>query len=681
MMAGSPGVSGKILTPVSCLDIPINNPIKKAYTFPDITFILLGLARKLGQVEGADHMVFPDQTAHSGFQSVIINNKRFNDMNNKIQSIVERYGSDRTRLLDILWDVQDDYGYIPDEVLPDLGEGLNLSPLDVHETASFYHFFHARPAGKHKLYLSNTVIAKMRGFDAVHAALEAETGTQFGGTDESGTFGLFETNCIGLSDQEPAMMVDKVVFTNLTPHKVRDIIGKLKAGQSAEQIANPDGIARDQRAYVDALVESNIRSKGPVFFQDETDIQALLDSCLKRHPEELILAATASRLRGRGGAGFSAGLKWRLCREAAGDAKYIICNADEGEPGTFKDRVLLTHSPQEMFAGMIIAGHAVGALEGIVYLRYEYYYLKDYLLAQLQEMRDNNLLGSNILGLGMDFDIRIQMGAGAYICGDESALIESCEGKRGTPRLKPPFPVQQGFLGKPTAVNNVETFVAAARMLEKGSRWFESLGTADSTGTRLVSISGDCSSPGIYEVEWGTTLNHVLRMAGAVDAQATQISGPSGDCVSVRQDGERKLCYSDLSCNGSLMVFDHSRDLLSVVRDFMQFFVDESCGICTPCRAGNVDLLHKIDRIRAGKGQESDLDDLVNWGHMVQRTSRCGLGGTSPKPILTTLVKFPEIYRQKIKQHRGPLLPSFDHAAALAGYRIARDELLQEDVK
>lgn len=602
-------------------------------------------------------------------------------MQKNLQSIVGRYGSDRTRLLDMLWDVQDEYRYIPHKVLPDLGERLNLSPLDVRETASFYHFFHARPAGTHTLYLSNNVIAKMKDFDAVYAALEAATGAQFGATDETGTFGLFETNCIGLSDQEPAMMVDKVVFTNLTPDKVRDIIGKLKAGQSPEQVANPAGIARDQRAYVDALVESNIRTRGPVFFQDETDIQALLASCLRRHPEELILAVTASRLRGRGGAGFPTGLKWRFCREAVGDARYIICNADEGEPGTFKDRVLLTNSPRETFAGMIIAGYAIGAAEGIVYLRAEYFYMKDYLQAQLQQMREANLLGTNILGQGLDFDIRIQMGAGSYICGDESALIESCEGKRGTPRLKPPFPVEQGFLGKPTVVNNVETFVAVARMLDKGARWYESLGTEDSTGTRLVSISGDCSSPGIYEVEWGTTLNQVLRMAGAVDPRAAQISGPSCECVSILQDGERKLCYSDLSCNGSIMVFDHSRDLLGVVRDFMQFFVDESCGICTPCRAGNVDLLHKIDRIRAGKGQASDLDDLVNWGRMVQKTSRCGLGSTSPNPILTTLKKFPEIYKQKLKQQQGSLLPSFDHAAAVADYKKARDKLLQENLK
>lgn len=602
-------------------------------------------------------------------------------MNDKIRSLLQRHGADRTRLLDMLWEIQDDSGYIADEVLPELAEGLNMSADDIRETASFYHFFHDCPKGKYTCYLSNTVIAKMNGFDAVFDALERETGSTFGAVDPSGTFGLEETNCIGLSDQEPAMLVGKVVFTRLTPEKVAGIIQRLKQGETPEQIANPKRIPHDQVAYVDALVESNIRQEGPVFFKSDTGLRTVLESCIKRRPEEVLLAISGARLRGRGGAGFSAGLKWRLCREAEGEVKYVICNADEGEPGTFKDRVLLTRSPRQVFAGMVIAGHAIGAREGIVYLRAEYFYLKPYLEAQLQAMRTEGLLGSDLLGQGVDFDIRIQMGAGAYICGDESALIESCEGKRGTPRLKPPFPVQQGYLGKPTAVNNVETFAAVTRILEEGSRWYEALGTHDSAGTRLLSVSGDCEHPGIYEVEWGITLNEVLEMVGAKDPMAVQVSGPSGECVSVEKGGGRRLCYSDLSCNGSLMIFDKSRDLLGVVRDFMHFFVDESCGICTPCRSGNSDLLAKMDRVIAGQAMEIDLKDLKTWGRLVQKTSRCGLGGTSPKPILTTLAQFPELYQQKLQPSDGVFLPSFDPEKAVAGYQQARDELLMEKVK
>jgi len=597
-------------------------------------------------------------------------------MDRRIMTILERYRSDRNRLIDILWDVQHEYGHIPDAALSQLGARLKLSPLDIRETASFYHFFHDKPSGKCRIYLSNTVIAKMNGYQAVYDALERETGVRFGETDPTGMFGLFETPCIGLSDQEPAMLIDEVVFTRLGPGKIADIVAQLRQGRSPAEIANPAGLPSHDVAYVDALVESNVRTRGPVFFRGRTDFRSLLDQCLALRPEQVIETIVESGLRGRGGAGFLTGLKWRLCRDARSDEKYVICNADEGEPGTFKDRVLLTRAPKNVFMGMVIAAHAIGCRNGIVYLRAEYSYLRNYLERQLQELREDGLLGRAIGGrVGFDFDIRIQMGAGAYICGDESALIESCEGKRGTPRVKPPFPVQQGYLGKPTCVNNVETFAAASRILEEGPNWFRAMGTPDSAGTRLLSVAGDCSKPGIYEVEWGVTLNEVLAMVGAKEARAVQISGPSGECVSVEKDGERKLAYEDLSCNGAFTIFNKDRDLLHIVKDFMQFFVDESCGICVPCRAGNVDLHRKVEWVIAGKACQKDLDDMVSWGALVRKTSRCGLGATSPKPILTTLEKFPEIYQDKLVKQQGPLLPSFDLDTALAGYEKALKEL------
>ena len=428
-------------------------------------------------------------------------------MTQDIATILDRYGKDRTELMDILWDIQHSYGYIPAEAVSVVAVRLGLTPEDVMETATFYHFFHSKPSGRYRIYLSNTVIGKMRGYQQVYEALERETGTQFGGPG-SADFGLFETACIGLSDQEPAMLIDDVAFTDLTSESVTDIVARLKQGQPPEGIANPSGLPRSEVAYVDALTHTTVHTSGPVFFSGEGDYSVLLNRCLALTPEQVIKTITASGLRGLGGAGFPTGSKWQLCRAAAGDEKYIICNADEGEPGTFKDRALLTRSPKQVFVGMIIAAHAVGSAHGIVYLRAEYAYLREYLEAQLAELRDEGWLGPA-------FDIRIQMGAGAYICGDESALIESCEGKRGTPRLKPPFPVEYGFLGKPTCVNNVETFAAAARIMELGADWFAAMGTPESTGTRLLSVAGDCAAPGIYEVEWGITLREVLEMVGA----------------------------------------------------------------------------------------------------------------------------------------------------------------------
>jgi [NiFe] hydrogenase diaphorase moiety large subunit len=574
--------------------------------------------------------------------------------------------------MDILWDVQRSYGYIPAEAAQTIGTSLGLAPEDVLETATFYHFFHTTPSGRYRIYLCNTVIAKMHGYQQVYEALERETGTRFGGPG-SADFGLFETACIGLSDHEPAMLIDGVAFTDLTPASVADIISRLRQGQTPEEIANPSGLPRSEVAYIDALAPTTVYRSGPVLFGfgEEIDYRALLDRCLALPPMEVIRTIRDSGLRGLGGAGFPTGTKWQSCRAASGHEKYVICNADEGEPGTFKDRALLTRLPKQMFAGMIIAAHAVGAAQGIVYLRAEYAYFREYLEKQLTELRNEGLLGLPVNG----FDIRIQSGAGSYVCGDESALIESCEGKRGTPRVKPPFPVEQGFLGKPTVVNNVETFAAAARIMEKGADWFAAMGTSKSKGTRLLSVSGDCAAPGIYEIEWGITLHEVLQMVGAEDPRAVQISGPSGEMISASADADRRIAFEDISCGGSFMVFNTQRDLLDVVRDFMQFFVDESCGICVPCRAGGVAMRQKVDLVIDGRADQSDLDDMVQWGRIIANTSRCGLGTTAPNPILTTLKKFPEIYSDRLNKQKGDLLPSFDIGAALGGYAKAMEQL------
>ena len=586
-----------------------------------------------------------------------------------VAELLERYDKDRTRLLDLLWDVQRERGYLPEPDLLALAEGLGTTLDDVRETATFYHLFHLGPAGRHRIYLADTVLGRMSGLAEVREALVRETGATMGGVDPTGTFGLFHTPCIGLSDQEPAMLVDDVVFTRLHPERVAEIIGAIRAGRTPAEVANPDGIPTDRREYVDALVETNIRTHGPVFFRPRSDIGALIRAALADGPELLLQRVTESGLRGRGGAGFDTGLKWRLCATAPGETKHVICNADEGEPGTFKDRVLLTTSPELVFAGMVLAAYAIGASNGIVYLRGEYPYLRDYLEARLQGLRDTGLLGRDIGGRpGFHFDIRIQLGAGAYVCGEESALIESCEGKRGTPRLKPPFPAQAGYLGQPTCIDNVETFAVVTRVLEEGPGWFRGMGTIDSTGTRLVSAAGDCSLPGIHEIEWGTTLNDVLVAVGGEEARAVQVGGPSGECVSVAANGHRRIAYEDLGCNGAFTVFDEDRDLLGVVREHLRFFVAESCGICAPCRIGNTELLHRVERVIEGHATAGDLDQLRDWSYLVRSASRCGLGATSPKPIITTLRDFPEIYRSRLASDSGALLPSFDAEAAVEGF-------------
>ncbi len=374
-----------------------------------------------------------------------------------------------------------------------------------------------------------------------------------------------------------------------------------------------------------------------------------------------------SGLRGRGGAGFPTGLKWKLTREAQGDERVVICNADEGEPGTFKDRVLLAMAPDLVFEGMTIGAHALGARTGIVYLRAEYAYLREELLGVLERRRARGLLGKNICGReGFDFDIRIQMGAGSYVCGEETSLIESAEGRRGAPRDRPPFPVERGYRQKPTAVDNVETFACAARILERGADWFASHGTPHSTGTKLLSISGDCARPGVYEVDFGITVAEVLKLAGAENAKFVQVGGPSGQCIGPAEYGRHIAAREDLCTGGSIIVFGPERDILDVVRQHMEFFAEESCGWCTPCRVGTTLLKLQLDKIIAGRGAKADIDAMAALANTVMRTSRCGLGQAGPHPILSTLRNFPEAYEAKLQPDTFVPRVSLDEALAEA---------------
>jgi [NiFe] hydrogenase diaphorase moiety large subunit len=355
-------------------------------------------------------------------------------------------------------------------------------------------------------------------------------------------------------------------------------------------------------------------------------------------------------------------MKWRLTRKAAGTDRSIACNADEGEPGTFKDRLLLCEFPDLVFDGMTVAGYALGARHGLLYLRGEYAYMWDALQRVLQDRRDQNLLGAAICGkAGFDFDIRIQLGAGAYICGEESSLLESLEGKRGSPRDRPPFPTERGYLGQPTAIDNVETLVCATRIMENGAAWFSAFGTPDSTGTKLICVSGDCARPGVYETPFGITLNELLDLVGAPQAQCVQFSGPSGQSVAPKDFG-RRIAYEDLSTGGSTMIFGAQRDVLGVALQFVDFFVDESCGWCAPCRIGTTLLKQGMEKIVAGRATLADLAATEALANTVARMSRCGLGQTAPNPILTTMRGFPELYEARLATEAFEPLVTLDDA-------------------
>lgn len=565
-------------------------------------------------------------------------------MDLKIQAIVAKFNHDKSRLVDILHGVKDEFGYISTESVQAIAGQLKMSEVDVEQTASFYHFFPMKPAGKYAIYLNNSAVACMMGRDEIARAFEKEVGIPFNGITDDGLIGLWDTSDIGMNDQEPAAIINDVVFTKLTTSKVRELVASFKSGKAVEELVTKYGDGQNAHPGIKSMVHNNLIKKGPVLFSDY-ELGMAIRKAVNLSPEQVIDEIKKSNLRGRGGAGFPAGLKWEFCRKSRGAETYLVCNADEGEPGTFKERVILTELPKQLFEGMIVAGYALGAKEGILYLRYEYRYLAAYLEEMLQEMREGNLLGKNIAGKqGFNFNIRIQLGAGAYVCGEESALLESMEGKRGEPRNRPPFPVQKGYLDMPTVINNVETLSAVVKIMIKGADWFKAMGTNESAGTKLLSVSGDCKQPGVYEIEWGMTVRELLEMVGATSVQAVQVGGPSGVCINPTQFN-REIAFEDLATGGSMIVIGKQRNLLKeVVLNFMDFFIEESCSSCAPCRSLTVIIKNKLEKIINGFGSKTDIQELYDWAKYMKAANRCGLGQTAANPVLSTIENFRKLY-------------------------------------
>jgi len=580
-----------------------------------------------------------------------------------IREICASFDDDRTRMMDIVQTVQARFGCVSSEALDLIAAATGAHRVEVESVVSFYSFLSRRPKGRIVIRLCDDIVDEMSGMRPVADAFSEALGIPFGGTTPDGQFSLEYTACIGLSDQAPAALVNDVPVTYLSSDKAREIVAQLRKHGDPRRLVHRLGDGNNAHPLVRSMVHNSIRSKGPVVFAP-FETGSALRKATAMSPVEVIRDIKTSRLRGRGGAGFPTGLKWEFTRAAEGEPKYVICNADEGEPGTFKDRVILTEFADLLFEGMTIAGYAMGARTGILYLRGEYAYLRALLEHLLEERRRKNLLGAKILGhAGFDFDIRIQMGAGAYVCGEETSLISSCEGLRGDPKNRPPFPAQRGYLGKPTCVNNVETFCCVARILDQSPGWFAQIGSRQSAGTKLFSVSGDVASPGVYEYPFGVTLRKVLEDVGAESPIAVQIGGPSGQMVGPA-DFDRTICFDDLATGGSMIVFGPERDPIYVAKRFLEFFSHESCGYCTPCRVGTVLMLRKLEALLAGRGEPDDLAYLEDLSRTVKFASRCGLGQTAPNPVISTLKNFRPAYEKLVRPRVEGRRPSFDLAAA-----------------
>ncbi len=575
----------------------------------------------------------------------------FDALTQTICEIVQRHGGMPTRLLQILRDVQDRLTWLSPEALDRVAEELDISPVKVRGVAEFYSFLYTAPRGSYDLLFSDNITDRMLGSRELLHALCDRLGVRVGETRADGVVTVGTTSCTGMCDQGPAALVNGYTLTRLDKSRL-DRIVELVNGQIP--------LAEWPREFFE--VASNIRRADILLgrhFADGTALRAVL----KRGPEAILEEMVKSGLRGQGGAGFKSAAKWISCRNAPGAVKYVVCNADEGEPGTFKDRVLMQDFADLVFEGMTLCGRVIGARQGFVYLRGEYRYLLPSLQTHLQRRREVGLLGEAILGdPSFSFDIDIHLGAGAYVCGEESALIESLEGKHGVPRIRPPFPTTHGYLNRPTVVNNVETFAAAAKIAVEGGAWFASRGTAESKGTKLLSLSGDCERPGIYEYPFGVTVRRVLEDCGARDAQGIQMAGPAGHMISARQF-DRRICFEDLATGGSFMVFSHRRDILDGIRNFTQFFVHESCGFCTPCRVGTSLMRDLVTKVHTGHGTRYDLEEMRKLGRIMQVASHCGLGQTAPNPVLDSLDQFPEAWERRLRSTT--FEPAFDLDAAL----------------
>ncbi|MBP9043492.1 MAG: NADH-quinone oxidoreductase subunit E [Spirochaetes bacterium] len=372
-----------------------------------------------------------------------------------------------------------------------------------------------------------------------------------------------------------------------------------------------------------------------LIFKD-TDCGAILAKGLSMKPDDIINMVTDSGLRGRGGAGFPTGIKWRGAASASGNKKYVICNADEGEPGTFKDRRILDEQSDKVITGMAICAYAVGASEGYIYLRGEYNFLKDKLQSNCD--RWNKIFNSK----GINFSVNVRSGSGAYVCGEETALIESMEGNRGEPRNKPPFPVGAGYMNEPTVVNNVETLAYVATIIEKGADYFKSIGTKDSMGGKVFSVSGDCSVKGVYELPLGMTIEEFVNIFGDGDTKAVQVGGASGVCVPRKNFATTVIGFEGVPTGGSMMLFNSSRSMYHVLKNFLEFFEEESCGQCTPCRVGCQQLLKGIEAIRAGEKPMSYLDELRKLAATMSVASKCGLGQSVASPFNSITEHFRE---------------------------------------
>ena len=594
----------------------------------------------------------------------------------KFTELIGRYPVKRSALIPMMLYAQDHFGFLGDELLDEIARRLSLNIIQVKETLEYYSMLRRKPAGRYHVQVCTNISCMLRGGNELYQHVQKRLGLGNKEVSQSGTFSLEEVECIGACTGAPAIQVNYDFYEELTPDKVDVIFEEIQDGRKPKPVPVISG-GIHERHPAEVLVISRrfgIPNSKKIDVYMQNDGYQALEKALKQMTPELITEEVKkSNLRGRGGAGFPTGMKWSFVPKDTSKPKYVLANCDESEPGTSKDRPLLEMDPHQLIEGMVIAGRAVGAKSGYAYVRGEYRYVIDILDAAIAEAYAKGYLGKNILGSGFDFDLATHTGAGAYECGEESALMESLEGKRGYPRIRPPFPAVVGLYGCPTVINNAETLSSVPAIILKGGEWYAGLGTPKNGGTRLYSISGHINKPGIYELPLGFNLKRMIEdVAGGVkDGRKLKAVIPGGsscplmsaDEIDVALDFDSVAKVGSMLGSGGTVVIDEDTCMVDVARRIMHFYAHESCGWCIPCREGTTWLRKMLDRFHEGGGRPEDIpliDELSK--NMLGRTF-CPLGDAAAMPTISIVKK----WRNEFEDHlRGkcPYKPAEMVAAA-----------------
>jgi NADH-quinone oxidoreductase subunit F len=568
----------------------------------------------------------------------------------KLQNL---YPVKRSALIPMMMYAQDEFGYVSDEMIEEIAKRLDLRTVEVEETLEYYSMLRRKPMGKYHVQVCTNVACMLRGGYEIldQAKKRLEIGHKE--TTKDGVFSLEEVECIGACTGAPAIQVNYDFYENLTTKQFDRIIEEFDAGKKPTPVGVISGALHERDPQETVLISAlwGIKDSRKIDVYLQNGGYRALEKALKQMtPETIIEEVKKSNLRGRGGAGFPTGMKWSFVPKDSPKARYVICNADESEPGTCKDRPLMEMDPHQLIEGMIIAGRAIGAHRGFIYIRGEYRYVLDLVDEAIAEAYQRGYLGQNILGSGFDYDLLIHTGAGAYECGEESALMESLEGKRGYPRIKPPFPAVVGLYGCPTIINNVETLSAVPAIIREGGEAYANRGTPKNGGTRLLCVAGHVNKPGIYEIPLGMNMKKfIYEMAGGIpNGKKLKAVIPGGsscpllaaDEIDLPMDYDSVAKAGSMLGSGGMVVMDEDTCMVDMARRIMHFYAHESCGWCIPCREGTTWLRKMLERFHAGFGRTEDIDMVGELAKNMLGRTFCPLGDAAAMPTISIVEKF-----------------------------------------